>query len=207
MSTTQLLARARLVIAAFGIGGVVSVAGCADRTDTAGDTSSAAGNVAEGARASEPGQAAASSDAATLADYDLEMGQVDKYFAAYRNIGSALQSMSAEERAQIEFDASDTDLNGYIARLEAQPVLNRAIQQAGLTAREFSLILWSMLQSGMAVAVMETQPNVNEDSLAREMQVNMDNVRFMREHQAEIQQKQQALDQELRSMGIAAEDS
>lgn len=207
MSSPRLFDGVRRALAALALAGLAFTSACADQSDSAVDTGAAAGTMAEGARASEPGQAADSNDAATLAAYDLEMENVDKYFAAYRNIGSALQSMSAQERAQLEFDASDTDLNGYIAKLESQPVLNNAIRQAGLTAREFSLILWSMLQSSMASQVMASQPNADEDSLANAMQVNMDNVRFMRDHEQEIRQKQQALDQELRAMGIAQEDS
>lgn len=175
---------------------------CADSSDSATDTMAAAGAM-EGATASEPGTAAASSDAATLASYELRMEQVDKYFDAFRNIGRALQGMTPAEREALDFEASDTDFNGYVARLESRPALNEAIREAGLTAREFSLVLWSMLQSGMAAAVMQAQPNVDQDSLAAAMQVNMDNVRFMREHEAELQQKQQALDAEMERIGVA----
>jgi hypothetical protein len=53
--------------------------------------------------------------------------------------------------------------------------------------------------------VLQTRPNANEDSLAREMNVNMDNVRFMREHDAELRQKQQALEAEMQAMGLESE--
>lgn len=174
---------------------------CADQADTAVDTAAAAGSM-EGAAASEPATAAATANT-SLAEYELDMEEVDKYFAAFRNMGSAMRDMSPEARAEIQFDASDTDFNGYVARLEAEPVLNEAIRDAGLTAREFSLVLWSMLQAGMANAVLQSQPDVNEDSLADAMQVNMHNVRFMREHEAELRQKQESLDAELRRMGVA----
>jgi len=191
---------ARLACTALSIAIAALLGGCADGSDTAVDTS--AGAMTEGARASEPGTAAASADAATLASYELRMDEVDKYFAAFRNIGTAMQRMTPEQRQAVEFDATDTDFDGYVARLESQPVLNQAIRDAGITAREFSLVLWSMLQSGMAAAVLQMQPNANTDSLAAEMQVNMDNVRFMREHEAELRQKQEALDAEMRRMGL-----
>src|SRR5690606_26171616 len=75
---------------------------CADASDSATDTSAAAGAM-EGATASEPGTAAASSDAAMLASYELRMEQVDKYFAAFRNIGQAMQRMTPAQREALDF--------------------------------------------------------------------------------------------------------
>ncbi|HSJ63314.1 MAG TPA: hypothetical protein VK922_05320 [Gemmatimonadaceae bacterium] len=58
-----------------------------------------------------------------------------------------MQRMTPQQREQLVMDAGQADLNGYVARLESRPEVNRAIRDAGLSAREFSLILWSMLQS------------------------------------------------------------
>jgi hypothetical protein len=190
--------RARRAVVALCAAAFTMLAACADDTDTAVDTGAAAGAMETGG--------AETAGIATLANYDLTMDQVDKYFAAFRNMGAAMQRMSPQERETLEFDASNTDFNGYVARLEAHPVIERAIRDAGLSAREFSLVLWSMLQSSMANAVLQAQPDANEDSLARAMQVNMNNVRFMREHEGEIRQKQEALDQEMQEMGVVEED-
>lgn len=178
------------------VAAAVLIAGCSDGVDTADTTAAASSDVAASAQ---------TTDINDIRDYDLEMEQVDKYYAAFRNIAGAMEQMTPAQREQLDMDASETDLNGYIARLEGQPAISRAIRDAGLTAREFSLILWSMLQSGMASAVLQTRPNANEDSLAREMNVNMDNVRFMREHDAELRQKQQALEAEMQRMGLEEE--
>lgn len=190
--------RVRRAVVALCAAAFTVLAACADDTDTAVDTGTAAGAMET--------SAAETAGVATLANYELTMDQVDKYFAAFRNMGAAMQRMSPEEREALEFDASDTDFNGYVARLEAHPVIERAIRDAGLSAREFSLVLWSMLQSSMANAVLQAQPDVNEDSLANEMQLNMNNVRFMREHEDEIRQKQDALDQEMQEMGVVQEE-
>jgi hypothetical protein len=172
----------------------VLLSACADDPDTAA-SGDAGGETAAGT-------AQQSTDLADITSYELRMEQVDKYYAAFRNIGQAMSRMSPAEREQLDMDAGETNLDGYVARLESQPEVNQAIREAGLTAREFSLILWSMLQSGMASAVLQSRPNANEDSLAREMNVNMDNVRFMREHEAELRQRQQALEAEMRQMGL-----
>lgn len=192
------LPRVRRAVVALCAVAVAALAACADGTDTAVDTGAAAGAMETGA--------AETAGTVMLANYELTMDQVDKYFAAFRNMGAAMQRMSAQEREALEFDAGDTDFDGYVARLEAHPVIERAIRDAGLSAREFSLVLWSMLQSSMANAVLQSQPDVNEDSLANEMRVNMDNVRFMREHEDEIRQKQQALDREMQEMGVVEEE-
>jgi hypothetical protein len=185
-----------LVRAASAAALVVLLAACAENVETA-DTGAAGGEAMAAS--------AQTTDIGDIRDYELRMEQVDKYYAAFRNIAQAMQRMTPAEREQLNTDASTVDLNAYVAKLEQQPEINRAIRDAGLTPREFSLILWSMLQSGMASAVLQTRPNANEDSLAREMNVSMANVRFMREHDAELRQRQQALDVEMRDMGLEEE--
>jgi hypothetical protein len=135
------------------------------------------------------------------------MDQVDKYYAAFGNIAEAMSRMSPAEREALNMDAGQSDLDAYIANLERSPQINSAIRDAGLSAREFSMILWSMLQSGMAAAVLQMRPNDNQDSLVREMNANMDNVEFMREHEAELKQKQQALEARMRALGLEDEES
>jgi hypothetical protein len=185
-----------LVRAASAAALVVLLAACAENVETA-DTGAAGGEAMAAS--------AQTTDIGDIRDYELRMEQVDKYYAAFRNIAQAMQRMTPAEREQLNTDASTVDLNAYVAKLEQQPEINRAIRDAGLTPREFSLILWSMLQSGMASAVLQTRPNANDDSLAREMNVSMANVRFMREHDAELRQRQQALDVEMRDMGLEEE--
>ncbi|HUF31109.1 MAG TPA: hypothetical protein VMM77_10715 [Gemmatimonadaceae bacterium] len=182
-----------LIRAAVCVTAVAVFTGCADSSDT---------SVGDSATASGASTADASGDLRALANYDLRMEQVDKYYAAFRNIGVAMQGMTPQQREALGMDASDQNLDAYISGLESQPAINSAIRDAGLTAREFALILWSMLQSGMASAVMDMQPNADKDSLAREMEVNMDNVNFVRQNEAELRRKQEALQADLERMGV-----
>lgn len=182
---------------AASVAALAALLACGDGADRS-DTATVADSGVAARTTAQPTGAA--SDVAAIRDYELRMEQVDKYYAASRNIALAMNRMSPEEQAQVEMDSADVDLNGYIARLENSPAINQAIRDAGLTAREFSLILWSMLQSGMASAVLDAQPDVNQDSLAQALNVNMANVRFMREHQSELQRKQDSLDREIESM-------
>ena len=172
---------------------VAILAGCADGSDSAVDETAESGGAAS---------ATAADDLRDVSNYELRMEQVDKYYQAFRNIGEAMKDMTPQQRESLEMDASDADLDTYVSRLEGQPAINSAIRDAGLSAREFSLILWSMLQSGMAAAVLDMQPNANQDSIAREMDANMDNVRFIRENEAELRRKQEALQADMEKMGV-----
>jgi hypothetical protein len=60
-----------------------------------------------------------------------------------------------------------------------------------------------MIQTGMAASILEMRPDDNQDSLVREMQANMDNIKFYREHKAEIDAKQQAAQKEMEALGNA----
>ncbi len=59
----------------------------------------------------------------------------------------------------------------------------------------------SMMQTGMADAVLKMRPKDNQDSLIREMKANPANVEFYREHQAEITAKTKALEAEMKGVG------
>jgi hypothetical protein len=178
---------------AFCAATVAVLAGCADGSDADVEVSAEAGGAAS---------ATAANDLRDVSNYELRMGQVDKYYEAFRNIGEAMKDMTPQQREALNMDANEADLDTYVSRLEGQPAINSAIRDAGLSAREFSLILWSMLQSGMAAAVLDMQPNANQDSLAREMDANMDNVRFIRENEAELRRKQEALQADMEKMGV-----
>jgi hypothetical protein len=178
---------------AFCAATVAALAGCADGSDA---------DVEETAEAGGAASATAASDLRDVSNYELRMGQVDKYYEAYRNMGEAMKDMTPQQREALDMDASDADLDTYVSRLEGQPAINSAIRDAGLSAREFSLILWSMLQSGMAAAVLDMQPNANQDSLVREMDANMGNVKFMRDNEAELRRKQEALQADMEKMGV-----
>ena len=58
----------------------------------------------------------------------------------------------------------------------------------------------------MAAAVLQMRPEANQDSLMREMKVNPANVRFIRENEAVLQQKQAELQAELQRLGVDTAD-
>lgn len=180
---------------------VLSLVACS-KGDAPADTAAAAAATAT-ADAAPP---SSGDDLADITSYTLTMAGIEKSLDVQRHLGMKVKAMSAEERQAFE-DADiggdpDEGIDDMARKIAAQPVMAAAVRDAGLTPREYALLIMSMVQSGMAGAVVKLRPEANQDSLAREMKANPANVRFMIEHEAEIKQKQAALEAELRAAGV-----
>lgn len=164
--------------------------------------SSATTATAETPAATSP---ATDQDLADVTQYKLSMDKIDKYLQAQRNIAAKAASMTPAQRAALEAKGDDSNPNASIdemaRRIEAEPMMVSAIKDAGLSAREFTVITFSMMQTGMAAAVLKMRPNDNQDSLIRAMQANPDNVKFYNDHEAEITQKTKAIEQDMKKAG------
>lgn len=167
---------------------------------------SAKTDTAAGAAAATQAGSGADPELADVTNYRLTMPKIDQWLQVQRNAAKAMAAMSPAERAEYrarEDQADDEkDADDMVRRIEGDPLMSKAVRDAGLTTREFALITMSVIQSGMAAAVLEMRPNDNQDSLVREMKANMENVRFMREHKDEMEQKRKAMEAELRAAGI-----
>jgi hypothetical protein len=177
---------------------LLTVGACGGAKDAkGGDSTAASGSVATGANT-------ASSDDAGLRDataYTLTMDKVNKYYEAMRNLAVATKNASPAEREAMNLNAADASLDDYVAHLQNHPIARREIERAGLTTREFAVLTIAILQSGMASAVIQMRPKDNVDSLAREMKVNPANVRFLRDHEAELAAKQKSMEAEMKAAG------
>ena len=176
-----------------------------------------------GSRDADDSAATASAPAATssqsvdeeledLSKFRLSMDKIDRYIAVQRNIAQRAAAMSPEEREAMKEKLGDEDNDNANASLDdmtqniaGHPLLNAAVREAGLSPREFTMITMSMFQSAMAASVLKMRPNDNQDSLAREMKVNLDNIRFYREHEAEIARKTTELQAEMQRLGMNEE--
>jgi len=179
-----------------------ALAACGKKDADTGDTSAAAA----AATSSSPAASSGGDDLADVTNYKLSMDKIDKFIAANRNIASAAKSMSPAEREAMEArnenkNDSNQSLDEMARRIDSEPVMRDAIRSAGLSAREFSLITISMMQTAMASGILKMRPNDNQDSLIREMKANPDNVKFYREHEAEITRKTTALQAEMKAAG------
>lgn len=178
------------------------VAACSNK-----DAAPAAEGGATPAAAPSAGAGSAEADLADVASYRLTMDRIDRYYAAQRNVAKRVQAMSPAERAAV--DSTDDDesdgsqsLDGIAARIERTPVMAAAVREAGLSPREFATITVAMMQSAMAAGVLQMRPKDNQDSLVREMKASMENIRFLRENEAALKQKQEAMAAEMKRLGV-----
>ena len=144
-----------------------------------------------------------------IQNYRLTMDKYDKYLAAQKNIAVKAKALSQAEREAMEAqNQSDGDANQSLeamtSKIESVPIMKSAIQEAGLSSREFVLLTMSILQSGMAAGVLKMRPNENQDSLIRAMQANPENVKFMQDNEAAITKKQKDLESEMQRLGITS---
>jgi hypothetical protein len=161
------------------------------------------GDAAPGASAgTADAPAVGGDDAAAIAEYELTMDKMDRMYAAQRNIAVAIRDMTPAERATMEAtDMAEGSLDEFTRGIENNPRIRQALEDAGMEPREYATATMAMVSAAMASSVLQSRPSDDQDSLAREMNANMDNIRFLRDNEAELTRKQQALEAELRAMG------
>ena len=172
------------------------------------DAAPAAEGGAPPAAAPAPSATSSSADAdlADVASYRLTMERIDRYYAAQRNVALKVQAMSPAERAAMDSveDTNDgsASLDDIARKIERTPVMAAAVREAGLSPREFATITVAMMQAAMASSVLQMRPKDNQDSLVREMKASMENIRFLREHETALKQKQEAMAAEMKRLGV-----
>lgn len=182
--------------------GLVTFSACSKSDSPA--SSDATGNAGTPAAATSQVE----SDLADITKYRLSMDKIDKYMAAQKNLAAKAASMTPAQRAAMEARNEgsgdpNASLDDMAKRIESEPIMASAIKDAGLSPREFAMITISMMQTGMAAAVLKMRPNDNKDSLIREMKANPDNIKFYTENEAEITRKSKALEAEMKKSGIS----
>lgn len=190
------------VLPTFLLAGFVSLAAC-------NKDNSAASTASEAAAASTPAPtASAGNELKDITKYRLSMDKIDKYIAAQRNIALKAKNLSPAEKAAMEArndngDANeDASLDDMQKKIDSEPLMKTAIQDAGLSTREFVMITMSMMQSGMAAGVLKLRPKDNQDSLIRAMQASPENVKFYQDNEAEITRKEKDLEAEMKRLGV-----
>ena len=172
------------------------VVACAPDADTAADSGAAAAPAAAA-------PASTGDDLADVSAYELTMDRMDRFYAVQRALGTRMAAMSPAEREALDI-ASDADdsIDDTVRKLEGNATMAAALRDAGMSAREFTVLTAAIMQSGMAAAVLQMRPEANQDSLMREMKVNPANVRFLRENEATLQRKQAELQAEMQRLGL-----
>ena len=135
-------------------------------------------------------------DLSDVASYKLSMDKVDRFFNAQRNMVIKMKSLTPAQQEALSLSGSGS-MEEMAQKIESSPEWASAIHDAGLEPREYVTLTMSMLQSAMAASVLKMRPNDNQDSLVTSMHANMDNVKFVQEHEAEINAKREAMEKEV----------
>jgi hypothetical protein len=106
---------------------------------------------------------------------DAEVSRLDKLRA---------EAEQAEEKLNVAANANT--LSDMAAAIEKEPLARNALADAGISAREFATFALASFQAGM-VATMMKQGLVKEVPKELAATVNMDNVKFFQEHEAEFE--------------------
>lgn len=146
-------------------------------------------------------------DLVEIGDYRLTMDKLDKWFAAQRNFMMKAKSMSESEKAAFAsqneaMGNANASIDDMARSVESIPMYRQAVREAGLSPREYALVMMSFVQTGMAAGVAAMSPNANQDSLIRAMQANPENVKFYRANEAEITRKSKAFEEEMKRLGL-----
>lgn len=142
------------------------------------------------AATAQPSYSASSGDAdlAEIQDYELTMDDIRMWSEATAELQRVIEAnpqlaASLEEEESGSQDLDDS-IDAMAERYESEPAVRDAIEDTGLSAREYAVIFWAMMQAGMAQFSIEQGADPAE--VAREMQVNPANIEFVQEHEAEI---------------------
>jgi hypothetical protein len=117
-----------------------------------------------------------------LANYQLTMEGLRKLVRAGQNLG-ALQARRPELRDSMRLEAFDP--NAIYEKLNSIPDVRDAIGKAGMTPREYATATAALMQAAMA-------RQMRAQGMTPPGQVNENNVKFVEDNWAEIQQMMQA---------------
>lgn len=133
-------------------------------------------------------EAAADANTRELADHDVTMDDLRKLAAAQTNLAELKRSRpdlkAALEGDDSEEDTSDATFDDIEAKINQIPEARAAIESAGLDVRRYVVILLGLVHAGMADAMI--QHGMNQDSVVRDLQINPDNLEFVRANREEV---------------------
>ena len=123
-------------------------------------------------------------DLRELSRYQLTMADVRKFEAANANLAKHPKEEQDDDDAEDEGD--NESLDEMAARIESNPIARKAVEAAGLSARQYVVITMALLQASLAQYAVEQ--GADPGKIARETGVNPANIRFVKEHKAELEQ-------------------
>jgi hypothetical protein len=138
------------------------------------------------AAVSSPHAQAANGDAdlREISRYVLTLADVRKYAAANEALAKQQKTQKNDEEAEDTESEDDESLDGIVKRIDSTPGARKSIEAAGLTPRQYAVITMALFQAAFAQFAIEQ--GADPAKVAREASVNPANLRFIKEHKAEL---------------------
>lgn len=130
----------------------------------------------------QSGAASGDADLRELSRYTLTLADVRKYAAANESLAKLPKAEETEEDSESENDES---LDGMVKRIASVPQARKTIEAAGLTVRQYAVITMSIFQAAFAQYAIEQ--GADPAKVAKDAGVNPANIRFVKEHKAELE--------------------
>lgn len=139
-----------------------------------------------------PASDAASKDAdlRELQRYELTMSDLRKYASASESL-ARFEKAKQRDDEDSDDDSDDEGDNGMeslddmVAKINRAPEARKAIEAAGLTVRQYAVITMALFQAAFAQFAIDQ--GADPAKVARDASVNPANLRFVKEHKAEIE--------------------
>ena len=125
-------------------------------------------------------------DLQELSRYQLTIVDLRKYAAANANLAKQPKAEQGDDDAEAEDEGDNESLDVMAARIESNPIARKAVEAAGLSARQYAVITMALFQASLAQYAVEQ--GADPGKIARETGVNPANIRFVKEHKAELEQ-------------------
>jgi hypothetical protein len=156
-----------------------TLAACGRKSDATVETSAAAARpVTVAARSAGSGDA----DLREINSYRLTMDDVRKWSAIKKKADA--MKIEAKDTASNGADDDDDSLDGFEAKINATPKLKALIESEGMDPRDFAVVTWTMIQA--AFIQMAVDQGASLDSLAKDKDINVENLKFLKAHEQEI---------------------
>lgn len=156
-----------------------TLAACGRKSDATAETNTAAARpFSVAARSAGSGDA----DLREINSYRLTMDDVRKWSAIKKKADA--MKIEAKDTASNGADDDDDSLDGFEAKINATPKLKALIEGEGMDTRDFAVVTWTMIQA--AFIQMAVDQGASLDSLAKDKDVNVENLKFLKAHAQEI---------------------
>lgn len=165
---------------------VAAAIACGGDADTDARPAASSPPAAGGARLGGSSDA----DVAEVSGYRLTMDAVRRMHQAQLAIYQAMQQNP--ELAQLaSMEAEEFSLDAVEERFSSVPEIRQAIEGAGLSVREYGVIMVALFQASFAQASLEM--GAPRDSVLASTDMNPDNLDFVGEHRDELRRLQEEL--------------